>query len=245
MPNLIDLCEARTYTADDGFSLVYRIYIPADYDPAKKYPFLLYLHSKGGRGDDNERQFRHGISEMFAVPDSPLAESVILVPQCPTDCRWVNTRGLEGTYSVKTIPESRALTAVMHLVDEMAAAYSLDEDRFYVAGYSMGASGTWDVLSRHGERFAAGLSISGRGDPGCADVLRNIPIRTFHGDADEIVTVEGTRAMAAAITKNGTDKSARLTYVEFEGWGHSIWKRVLSDPDNTAWLFAQKRSDRA
>jgi hypothetical protein len=34
----------------------YRIYIPADYDPAKKYPVILYPHGRGARGNDNEKQ---------------------------------------------------------------------------------------------------------------------------------------------------------------------------------------------
>src|SRR5688500_16061382 len=34
----------------------YRVYIPVDYDPTKKYPVILYLHGRGARGNDNEKQ---------------------------------------------------------------------------------------------------------------------------------------------------------------------------------------------
>ena len=245
MSDLLDLFVARTYTADDGFMLAYRYFIPADYDPAKKYPFLLFLHGAGERGYDNEQQFLNGIRELYDLPDSPLTETVVLVPQCPSGCRWTDTPWENGNYSTAAIPESKPLSAVMHVIDELAAAYNLDEDRFYVTGLSMGGFGTWDVLARHGDRFAAGMPICGGGDPDCADALRQIPIRTFHGDGDGAVPVAGTRAMAAAITKNGTNQSARFTYTEFAGMGHAIWSRVYADPDNAAWLFAQKLSDRA
>jgi hypothetical protein len=34
----------------------FRVHVPAGYDPAKKYPVILYLHGRGARGNDNEKQ---------------------------------------------------------------------------------------------------------------------------------------------------------------------------------------------
>jgi len=34
----------------------YRVYIPGGYDPAKKYPVVLFLHGAGSTGSDNEKQ---------------------------------------------------------------------------------------------------------------------------------------------------------------------------------------------
>ena len=40
-------------------SLPYRILLPKDFDPNKKYPLLVFLHGAGERGNDNENQLYH------------------------------------------------------------------------------------------------------------------------------------------------------------------------------------------
>ena len=40
-------------------SMPYRMLSPAETDPGKKYPLVLFLHGSGERGDDNEKQLAH------------------------------------------------------------------------------------------------------------------------------------------------------------------------------------------
>lgn len=237
--NVQDVFKKAEYTSD-GYTLPYRIYIPKNYDCGERYPLVLFLHGAGERGDDNERQLG-GIARAFEDVTSPIYDSIVVAPQCPAGAQWVMTPWEKGNYIVDNTPESRELECVCGLLDECCDYYNVDTDRIYVTGLSMGGFGTWDMLSRHGSRFAAGLPICGGGDISRAKDLRRIPIWTFHGSADPSVPVAGTRAMFSAIKREG---GTEIGYTEFDGAGHNVWDAVYTDRQVIDWLFAQSREER-
>ncbi len=225
----------------DGYTLKYRLYIPKNYDCGEKYPLMVFLHGAGERGDDNEAQLIHGLQNMFNDITSPVYDSVIIVPQCPADARWVEHSWADGGYSVADTPESKELEMVCATIDEIRDFCNIDDDRVYVTGLSMGGYGTWDLLTRHGSRFAAGMPICGGADVACAKYLTRIPIRVFHGSADEAVPVRASREIYAAIRLAGGEN---ISYTEFEGCGHNVWDMVYSDRRNIDWLYSQSRRER-
>ncbi len=235
-----DTFEKREITRGD-YTLRYRLYIPKNYDCGEKYPLLVFLHGAGERGEDNTAQLIHGLQNMFNDVTSPVYDSIIIVPQCPVDSQWALTPWELGNYDTNAVPESRELEMVCAAIDEVMEFANVDEDRVYITGLSMGGFGTWDMLQRHGARFAAGMPVCGGGDPRYARLLKRIPIRTFHGSEDGAVPVKGTRQMYAAIKSEGGEL---IDYTEFDGDGHGIWDRVYNDRDNIDWLFSQSRADR-
>jgi predicted esterase len=74
-----------------------------------------------------------------------------------------------------------------------------------------------------------------------ADELADMPIYTFHGSADTIVPVAGTREMAEALEAAG---SSVFTYEELDGMGHGIWETVADRADVIKWLFSQTLANR-
>ena len=239
--NLLNYFEAREFTGKTGKRIVYRLYVPFDYDPDKQYPVLLVLHGAGERGDNNTSQMGHMISQLFNMKNSPVRDAIVVCPQCPEGNQWVDTPWAYGSYSTERVKISDELTTVIEILDELYMEFSLDEDRHYVMGLSMGGFGTWDLLMRYPDFFAAGIPICGGADPAMAEKLVNVPIKTFHGSADSAVPVRGTREMAAALEAAG---STVYTYEEFEGAEHGIWNTVASREDVINWLFAQNMSER-
>src|SRR5690242_8020214 len=77
-----DRFEARTYAAGD-FSLPYRLLKPKNYDPAKKYPLVIFLHGAGERGDDNEKQLVHGMNDFASDEVMEKYPAFVMAPQCP------------------------------------------------------------------------------------------------------------------------------------------------------------------
>ena len=130
----------------------------------------------------------------------------------------------------------------MRLTLEMLAAlakeFSLDADRVYVGGLSMGGFGTWDVILRHPKRFAAAFPICGGGDATKAARIAHLPIWVFHGGADGTVRPEMSRQMMAALENAGA-KHAK--YTEYPGVGHNSWDPASAEPEFVPWLFSQKR----
>lgn len=228
-------------TAPGDFPLPYRLYVPERYNPEEKYPVLLLLHGLGECGADNEAQFRNGFPQLFRNSDSPVYGAIVIAPQCDRDCLWVDPNLASipcGPYTLDGQNESRSLIAVNAILDEIMEKYSCDEDRVYVAGISLGAYGTWDLLLRHTDRFAAAMPVCGAGDYKNADRAANIPVRVYHGNADRSVSVEGSRLMVNALRAAGNE---RVHYTEYEGRDHDIWNDAYGDPDAPAWIFAQRR----
>ena len=109
-------------------------------------------------------------------------------------------------------------------------------------GMSMGGYGTWDLLCRYTDVFAAGVPICGGVDLTYAEALKDMPIRTFHGTLDPVIPVVGTRAMVAAIKEAGGTK---IEYTEYPEGYHDVWNQAMSSEGLTDWLLDNKLSDRA
>ena len=158
--NVKDVFVKHTYESD-GYTLPYLLYVPKSYDCGEMYPLMIFLHGAGERGDDNQAQLVHGLQSMFDDPTSPVYDSIIIAPQCPVNSQWVLTPWAEGNYLIYNTPESKELESVCAVMDEITDCYNVDTDRVYITGLSMGGFGTWDLLARHGARFAAGMPVCG------------------------------------------------------------------------------------
>ncbi|HUR39710.1 MAG TPA: prolyl oligopeptidase family serine peptidase [Verrucomicrobiae bacterium] len=88
---------------------------------------------------------------------------------------------------------------------DVARHYPIDSDRVTVTGYSMGGFGTYRLLSRWPDLFAAGFSVvgaMGAAEPMLAG-LRNTPLMMWNASADELVNVEDAEAAAEAMAALG------------------------------------------
>ncbi len=239
---LTDLFMARTFTDSSNLCLCYRLYVPADYDAEKTYPLLVFLHGAGERGNDNTAQLRNGIGQIFQKVGSPLLDAIIVAPQCPEEMQWVDVASWnECDYSTDTVPESPALAAVVELIGDLQKQYNIDPDRLYATGISMGGYGTWDLLIRHGELFAAAIPVCGGCDVSKATQLADIPIRAFHGAKDDVVPISGIKAMVKAVKKAG---GSQISLKVYPLKGHDIWEKAYATKGLDEWLVEQRLSFR-
>src|SRR4051812_22718956 len=125
--------------------LPYRLLVPRNYDRRRAYPLVLFLHGAGARGTDNEKPLAQGVRP-WAHEVQVQRPSFLLVPQCPEDRQWVDTPWALGTYSVDAVPISKALAAVMLLVEALRREFKIDPRRILITGLSMGGFGTWDLV---------------------------------------------------------------------------------------------------
>ncbi len=178
----------------------------------------------------------------------------MLAPQCPSagntgssesdPNKWVETPWTAGNYRQAEVPESKPLHAAAQLVAQYAAYDYIDADRVYVVGLSMGGFGTWDILARYPDLFAAGVPICGGGPSDRIDVLKDIPVYAFHGDRDGTVPYTGTQAMYEDILAAG---GTQILFKTFAGAGHAVWNDAISFegeaglPPLGSWLFSQHK----
>ena len=229
--------KAATFRQDEK-SLPYRLLAPPDYDPAKKYPLVLLLHGSGERGSDNVRQLLLGV-QAFAVPQVRKNHpAFVVVPQCPADRMWVEPIVPPRPHHMAAEP-AEPLRLAIELVKSLQMEYSIDPDRLYVTGLSMGGYGVWDAIARWPKMFAAAVPVCGGGDESTAAGIAAMPIWVFHGRVDRSVPVEHSRNMVAALKLAGA--AANLRYTEYPNAAHDSWTQAYREKDLLDWLFAQKR----
>lgn len=212
--------------------LPYRLFVPDGASPDARLPLVVYYHGVRGRGEDNESQMRAGNRFGPAYFSSEEVQNkfpcYVLAPQCPREKYWVNfTRG----------SSSKQLRRSKLLVESILSQHAIDPDRVYVTGQSMGGFATWAMLQEYPEQFAAGLAISGGGNPRRARAKVAAPVWAWHGAADPLVGVWRGRQMAEVLAR--AKKAHR--YTELPDGRHDIWPRVFSTMEVAEWLFQYRR----
>ncbi len=223
------------YTDADGKTLPYRLLKPAGYDESKgPYPLLIFLHGAGERGTDNNRQLVHG---------KPLLRRAaaehgcfVLAPQCPDKMVWAGRHWEDKNHGLTEKP-SQPMQLLLGLIDEVQKTYPIDSHRLYIMGLSMGSFGTWDLIQRQPQRFAAAVPICGGGDEEHCQRIAAMPIWVFHGASDGVVKVARSRDMIAAIKQAG----GQPKYTEYPGVGHNSWTPTFNEPKLLEWICVQKQ----
>jgi len=133
---------------------------------------------------------------------------------------------------------SRSGKLVIELIEKMLRENpDIDPKRIYITGLSMGGFGTFDLMMRRPDLFAAGLPLCGGADPAFADRIKNIPIWAFHGRLDEAVYPKYDWQIVDALQKAG----GKVKYTEYSTLSHNIWDITYYNPAVLEWLFAQRK----
>lgn len=231
-----DIFEKKVFT-EDSKSLPYRFVKPLNYteNNEEKYPLILFLHGAGERGNDNELQLTYVDTVFGKEWFRNKYPSFVVLPQCPLEKRWVEVDWKLPTHKQ---PEhmSEQLQLVMKIIESVTKEFNVDTTRIYVIGLSMGGFGTWDLISRFPNKFAAAIPICGGADVSTACKIKNMPVWAFHGAKDKVVMVDRSRKMIEAMQKCG----ATPKYTEYKNSGHLIWNKVFANKKVWEWLFNQK-----
>lgn len=223
---------------DSAVSLPYQIYIPQGYDAAKEYPVILFLHGLGLNGNDNEKQLSGGESTVAKRAIQSYKDVIVIAPQCPAGARWVQIAEYTG-FNKTDLKMTSYLKSAVDLLDSTCAELSADDNRIYLAGYSMGAMATWFLLAEYPDRWAAAVPAAGCGDPSTAYLFKDVPIWAFHGDADTVVPFEtGSKAMIDALMAAG----GKPVFTVCSGAGHGLTNFLESEKEIINWLFSQKKN---
>jgi predicted peptidase len=209
-------------TITKDIALNYLLSLPSNYDKSQQWPMILFLHGAGERGDDLNLVAKHGPPKRAARGDD--LPFVIVSPQCPEYHWWSD------------FPE-----ALIGLVDETIATYSVDRNRVYLTGLSMGGFGTWHLSRAYPDRFAASAPICG-GLPWhlnaekSALLLKNMPIWVFHGEKDPVVSVDMSIEMVTALKAAGND----VQFTVYPDLEHDSWTVTYDNSELYEWFLSHK-----
>ena len=205
------------------------VFVPADYDPDKEYPLIVFLHGAGERGDDGLRQTEVGIGP--AIRKNPERfPCIVFIPQCPKGKWWGAIPGRSDDNS-----------SAAHITDgirKIKRNFNIDDDRVSLTGLSMGGFGTFGYGGDEWERFSAFLPICGGGNVASAENLAKRPMWVIHGEADSVVPVERSKEMVEAVREEG----GSVKFTAYSGVNHNSWDKAYGPAEGAVeWLLAQER----
>jgi dienelactone hydrolase len=226
----------------DTLQVKARLFIPENYDSSKLYPVVVGLHGLGQVGTDNKKQILYKYpSTIWGYPDIQAEHPCfIFAPQSPSgSIAWRNFEYNQG---------------VDYLLDSLIQTFSVDTNRVYVTGLSLGGFGTWNFIARAPDTYAAAIPVSGgltgdeTKDSALVSVFRHIPVWNWHENRDAVVNVRLSRSVIKQYPKFGqpllyTHKfyrksfdlpdsvidtyimnHAHVIYSEIDGATHDVWR---------------------
>lgn len=210
----------QKWKSDKYYNFGYVQYLPKNYDPAKKYPLIFFLHGSGERGNDLDLAMRHGYMK-YVREEGKEYPFIFVAPQCPSDKYW-------GCFT-------ESLLAFLNCITETLA---VDKNRVYLTGMSMGGTGTWMLAMADPERFAAIAPVCGTGICWNAGAVTEIPVYMYHGDCDTVVPIEESIHMCKAVNSHGGNARLQICY----GVEHSCWDKAYGEDELWQWMLSQRRS---
>lgn len=243
-PDPPGLVEKAYLSEIDDSAQPYYLYRPANLDPKKPVPLLLFLHGYVGYLDKATWLKQTFPEEFLKVADQ--TNAVVLVPfaRSNTDFQGIGEKD------------------VLDTITRTLASTPADPDRVFLAGVSMGGSGVWTVATHNPDLFAGAFPIAGRTDYYLwknlkrDDVPRferflidkefsitfpqnfvNLPVRCYHTAQDILVSVDHSRTMQRALER----LHAPIYYKEYAEGNHWDWEQVFTDAGLIRWIRSTRR----
>lgn len=205
----------------------YYVQLPPEYDPYRRYPAVVTLHGAGMDGtlqidwwagslDDQQQRTgqatRHGM--IVVAPD------------------WAQPHQRSYQYS------AREHAAVLNALRDACRRFSIDTDRVFLSGHSMGGDAAWDIGLSHPDLWAGLIPITAASDRYCRfywENARHLPMYFVCGELD------GDRMSRNAIDFDRyLHHGYNVTIAEFLGRGHEHFSdEILNLFD---WMGRQKRN---
>jgi poly(3-hydroxybutyrate) depolymerase len=222
------LRERTYFFKEAGVTVPYDLFISTRYQKGVPAPLLVALH--GGGASPRSILLYQGLAE--------LAEErgyIVVAPMGYTTRGGFGNPGRNGRRSPGD-PENVSELSELDVMNVLAAVrreYTVDPNRIYLMGHSMGGGGTWHLGIKYPDIWAAlapvapGIYTS----PDALAAIKTTPVIVIQGDADRAVSIETTRTWVAKMKELGM----RYEYLEVAGGDH--FGVIMGAPGNMKKIF--------
>ncbi len=213
----------------DKAEIKFRLHVPKNIKPGKKYPLVIHLHGAGESGNDNMRSLAHLHSILPILLGPEQLDFFMLVTQCPQDNQsWSFRAEKDGNLDI-------AVAATDHIVQN----YPIDTNRVSVFGLSSGGYGIWQWLAKEPNRFAAAVptACSFSGNYSAINHLQQTSVWTFINKGDGGIAVPPIYNAVRIFEQVG----GQMKLTRFDQGGHAAWRPAMGEYNCFSWMIAQKR----
>lgn len=240
-----------------GVTLRYNLFIPKNYDSTKKYPLVLFMHDASGANQMGKYTLLQGNgAAIWASPeDQAKHPCFVLAPQ-------YDEIVVDDNFKATTSAE-----ATINLLNYIKTQYSIDTDRVYTTGQSMGCMMSYLLMSTHPDEFAAAYLVAGQWNPSVIAPMAKKPLWLVSSTGDAKSSAGATTALKlwsglgakvdSASWPLDTTTTERAKEIErlrskpvtiryshlLGGWHNGTWRVAYTFTGIRDWLFEQRKHD--
>jgi len=187
---------------DSGRKLRYNLFVPRDYEAARSYPLVLFMHDAGATSDVTRTTLLQGLGAVvWARPEEQAKRPCfVLAPQ------------YAEIIADDDSTTSAMLDTTIKLVKTLAGRYSIDRKRLYTTGQSGGCMMSIAMDIKYPDFFAASLLVAGQWAPALTAPLAKQKLWIIVSQDDD-KAYPGQNAITAVLDKNG----ARVARAVWDG----------------------------
>lgn len=193
---------------NSGEMLRYNLFVPRNYDKRKSYPLVLFMHDAGVTSTVTDTTLVQGNGAViWASPEEQAKHAAfVLAPQYPSQ---PSTHQGPWPYVQLTVD----------LVNQITREYSIDGNRMYTTGQSLGGSISIQIGVKYPDLFAATYIVASQRDAEESRALAKAKLWIVVSEGDERA-FPGENAMTAVWEQEGVKVSrafwdGRATPAEF------------------------------
>ncbi|HTU26717.1 MAG TPA: peptidase [Pirellulales bacterium] len=191
----------------DEPNVTYYLQLPPDYDPYRHYPMIVTLNGAGstpqqqldwwaGEADENGNRLGQAMRQGYIV----------------MAVEWTKTAQIAYEFS------AREHFAVLFSLRDACRRFSIDTDRVFLSGHSMGGDAAWDIGTAHPDQWAGVIPIVAVAEKYALHYWHNarlVPFYVVGGELDGDKMATNSKVLDRYLI-NRFD----VTVVEYEGRGH-------------------------
>ena len=223
--------QSRTYRfPGTGEEIAYHLYVPSSWNKKAKLPLAVVTH---GAAQPPAAPFQRPM-DAPTLAKTAEARGYIVVAVTGYHANATGVGGWNVPYKMVTIPRPanpnappsanpapasptdedfrRAEQDVLYVGDLIAKEYNVPASRRYLMGNSSGGSAVWAYAVKYPDRWAAiAPSAAPLEDASFPyEKLKGVPVLVIHGDKDNVMNFDASKAMVDHAKAKGVDAAARI-----------------------------------
>lgn len=224
-----------------GSKMKFDLFVPYNYDKAKKYPLVIYLHDEYACWNRHDEPLTTGLgAAIWASPEE----------QSKHEC-FVLAPIFHRTFLTTSDLHEASLDITSNLIDKVCETFNIDSERLYIIGQGVSAGAAMALQEARPATFAAALCLSGAWNNAKSyDTLKqeNILFVATEGDTTGTTAIESCLPKLNAPNLHIQYLKQKANEVLPEGIKNTplncrayTWRKAYNDGKLGDWLFRQRR----
>ena len=187
--------------------VTYYVQLPPEYDPYRLYPTVVTLCGEAGTPQRQIDWWAGAWNEDGGRAGQATRHGYIVIAPA-----WTEEHQKQYGYA------AREHAAVLYSLRDACRRFSIDTDRVFLSGHSIGGDAAWDIGLAHPDLWAGVIPIVAQSDRYCAlywENARYVPFYVVGGELDHVKLIKNSRDLDRYL-RRGFD----ATVVEYLGRGH-------------------------